>query len=85
MILLDLIKEGDYMKNAKKCIKCDSKNIIRIPGNIGPYGSGNNIIASKMTTRIAVKVTRYLCSECGYSEEWIEDKSDIEKMVKYYK
>ncbi|WP_278281159.1 hypothetical protein [Clostridium sp. BSD9I1] len=34
-----------------------------------------------MTIFSAVKVTRYLCCDCGYSEEWIDDKKDIEKII----
>lgn len=68
------------MKNTKICPKCNSKSIVRIPGEAGPHGSGN-IIMTGMTVFSAVKVTRYLCCECGYSEEWIDDKKDIEKII----
>lgn len=72
------------MKNTIRCTKCDSENIIRIPGTVGSYGSGNNIRTGIFTIG-AVKVSSYLCSECGYLEEWIDDKKDIEKLIKYYK
>lgn len=72
------------MKNTKKCPECDSQNTIRIPGNVGPYGVGTNIIVG-ITTIGAVKVTKYMCCECGYLEEWVDDKKDIEKIIKYYK
>ncbi|GAA0725780.1 hypothetical protein GCM10008905_21680 [Clostridium malenominatum] len=68
------------MKNTKTCPKCNSKSISRILGEAGPHGSGN-IIMTGMTVFSAVKVTRYLCCECGYSEEWIDDKKDIEKII----
>ncbi|MPW26439.1 hypothetical protein GC105_11625 [Alkalibaculum sp. M08DMB] len=71
------------MKNTKTCSKCNSKNIIRIPGKAGAYGSGNNIMTG-MSIFSAVKITRYLCCECGYSEEWIEDKKDIDKLIVKY-
>lgn len=63
------------MKNNKICSKCNSNDIIRVNGNIGAYGMGNNI-STGLTIRSTVKVHRYVCCNCGYSEEWI-DKEDI--------
>ena len=34
-----------------------------------------------MTVLSAVKVSRYLCWKCGYSEEWIDNKEDIKNFV----
>lgn len=66
------------MKKSKKCPKCQSADIIRIPGSVGPYGVGNNIRLGMW--RWPVKVTRYLCASCGFSEEWINSSSDISKL-----
>lgn len=74
----------DFMKIKQECPKCNSENIIRIPGEVGPYGSGNNITVGA-TILSAIKVTRYLCGNCGYTEEWIDNKQDIEKLTKKYK
>ncbi len=71
------------MKNNKICPKCNSSDIIRINGNAGAYGSGNNIPVG-ITIFSAVKVNRYICCSCGYSEEWI-DKKDIQKLKDKYK
>jgi hypothetical protein len=67
------------MKTSKICSKCNSQEIIRIPGQVGGYGVGNNILIG-MTIFSGVKVTRYLCTSCGFSEEWIDDPEDIEKL-----
>lgn len=72
------------MKNTKTCSKCNSRNILRIPGKFGAFGSGNNITWG-ISGFNGVKVTRYLCSECGYSEEWIDNKKDIENLQKKFK
>ena len=32
----------------------------------------------------AVLVTRYLCGDCGFSEEWIDETRDIEKLNNKY-
>ncbi len=70
------------MKMSSMCPKCGGGDIIRVNGETGAYGSGNNIMVG-MTIFSAVKVNRYICCECGYAEEWI-DKNDIEK-IKYSK
>ncbi len=71
------------MKITNSCPKCKGKDILIIPGEIGAYGAGNNIRIGWINTS-AVKVNRFLCESCGYSEEWI-NKEDIPKVKKKYK
>ena len=52
-------------------------------GQVGMHGAGNNIITG-MTIFSAIKVTRFVCTDCGFSEEWIEPKSDLEKIRETY-
>ncbi len=66
------------MKNIKLCPKCNSSNIVRIDGYTGAYGSGNNVMVGKSVFS-GVDVNRYICCECGFTEEWI-DKEDISKI-----
>lgn len=66
------------MKNTNKCPKCNSNDIIRVNGSTRGYGAGNNIMVGA-TIFSAVKVNRYICCHCGYSEEWI-DNEDIPKI-----
>lgn len=70
------------MKNTKICPKCNGNSIIVIPGRADAYGVGNNIPVG-MTIFSYVKVNRYLCKSCGYSEEWV-DRDDIERIDKKY-
>ncbi|NSS37411.1 hypothetical protein HRG18_10555 [Enterococcus faecalis] len=70
------------MKNTNKCPKCGSSDIIKVPGYAGAYGSGNNIMVG-MTIKSAVPVDRYICTRCGFSEEWI-DLDYIDKLKKEY-
>ena len=70
------------MKNRKECPKCGGTDIIRIEGKAGAYGVGNNIMTG-MTVFSAVLVNRYVCCNCGYSEEWI-DREDIPKLKARY-
>ena len=71
------------MKNSKTCVKCRSKDIVRIPGEIGGYGAGNNIRVG-WTVFHAVKVTRYLCASCGFIEEWMDSPGDIARLKKKF-
>ena len=66
------------MKTTKICPKCQGNDIVRIDGNVGAYGSGNNMILGA-TIFSAVNVNRYICCRCGYTEEWV-DREDIEKI-----
>lgn len=70
------------MKNSGICPKCSGARILEIKGSTGPYGVGNNIPAGR-TVFSYVNVNRYLCCDCGYSEEWVE-REDIERVEKKY-
>ncbi len=71
------------MKNSRTCPKCQSTDIIRIPGEVRAFGAGNNVMVGA-TIFGAVKVTRYLCAACGFSEEWIDSAEDIGRIRKKY-
>ncbi len=68
------------MKRAGTCPKCGGHEILKVRGNAGPYGSGNNIQIG-LTIFSSILVDRYVCCGCGYTEEWI-DKEDISKLRK---
>ena len=61
------------MKNTRICIKCNSEKVVRISN--AEWSGGNKIIISSMRR---VPVTRFLCTECGYSEEWVESEKNLE-------
>ncbi len=71
------------MKNSRRCPKCQSRDIVRVPGEVGSYGAGNNIRVG-WTVFHAVKVTRYLCASCGFLEEWIDSPGDIGRVKKKF-
>ena len=71
------------MKNKKICPKCNGTEIILVPGQAGAYGVGNNIQVG-WSNFSAILVNRYVCCDCGYSEEWI-DKEDLQTLKKKYK
>jgi len=71
------------MRNTRSCPKCRSTDILRIPGKSGAYGVGNNISVG-VSIFSAVLVTRYLCASCGFSEEWVDNRADLEKVHAKY-
>ena len=71
------------MKMKNKCPKCGSSDIIIAPGKAGAYGAGNNIQVG-LTVFSAVLVNRYVCCECGYSEEWIDNRDRRGQQPSYY-
>ena len=72
------------MKNFRLCTKCQSNDIVRIEGLSGAYGAGNNIPVG-LSFFSSIKVTRFLCLNCGFSEEWIESREDLERIRSKYK
>jgi hypothetical protein len=71
------------MKNAKKCPKCQSREIVKIPGTSRPAGVGNSVRVGFWGLN-GIPVTRYLCGSCGYIEHWIDEAKDIDKIKDYY-
>lgn len=72
------------MKTSKRCPKCAGTDLVRIPGKVGAYGTGNNILTG-VSIFSSVPVHRYVCCRCGFTEEWI-DLEDIPKLkAKYQK
>ena len=67
------------MKNNNKCPKCGSSKIIIVQGKKVPPESGRVIMIGSTGLSSAI-FDRYICSECGYSEEYF-DKDNIDKLL----
>ena len=61
------------MKHSAVCPKCGGTEILRIDGRSVIGG----VIPAGWT---GAKLNRFLCTVCGYSEEWIAQK-DIAKLI----
>lgn len=70
------------MKNTKRCPKCGCEEILFVPGTVG-YGTGNNVIRTGVTVFSSVEVDRYVCTACGFSEEWIREE-DLKSLIRAY-
>lgn len=75
------------MKNSHTCPKCQSQDIVRVPGWSGAYGAGNNIPTARalsFSRSSVIPVARYVCGCCGFSEEWIDTAEDVAKLRKAF-
>lgn len=72
------------MKNSKCCPKCHSENIVRVPDNPARYASGNNIYTTNMTLFGKIPVIRYVCCNCGYVENWVENQHELNEIKKAF-
>ena len=80
LLTANINKEVLIMRNGKYCPKCQSKNIIRVPDNSYRHASGNNIYTTTMTLIGKIPVIRYVCCDCGYVENWVENRHELEKI-----
>ena len=56
------------MKNSGACPKCQGTDLIRLRNN-----------GIHLGMRV-VPITRYVCYDCGFSEEWIESRADRHRL-----
>ena len=66
------------MKHNRKCPKCDNEEIFKIPG----APNMTNTVPKSLLKKASVD--RYVCSICGYSEEWIAKAKDLAELTKKY-
>lgn len=72
------------MKNTHVCSKCGSNNIVRVPDNPNRHASGNNIYTSTFTLMKKIPVIRYVCCDCGYVEDWVENQHELMEIKKAF-
>jgi len=68
------------MRQTGRCPKCGSGNIVRVPDNPSRHASGNNIYTTTMTLMGKIPVIRYVCCNCGYVENWVETRGELDKI-----
>ena len=65
------------MKNNAVCPKCGSHIVVRVPDDAHRY-LANSICITKLVTVERVPVARYVCCDCGYVENWVEDPASLQ-------
>ncbi len=67
------------MKNGK-CIKCNSATIYTIR-NGATYGGRIGAIKTDPTQSELVDYITYLCTTCGYFENYVDDQKILQKVI----
>ena len=70
---LEFHEEKRKMRNNGICPKCKSNNVSEIKSDL----LGTRISTGALSVAC---VSYYVCCQCGYVEEWITDKKDLEKL-----
>lgn len=70
------------MKNKHICPKCNSNNIVKVSDNEGVNRTNRYNI--RISSLHWVRVVRYVCCDCGFAEEWVEDKADLKEIETKY-
>lgn len=71
------------MKKTRKCPKCGSTEIARVPDNAHRY-LANSIAITKMGWVKRIPVVRYVCCYCGYLENWVETQAQREEIQRVF-
>jgi len=65
-----------------RCPKCHTQEIVRLPADITPTAMLSGSKHSSSFKRI--NATRYCCSNCGYSEVWVDDPHDLKELLQKF-
>ena len=63
------------MKNTKICPKCNSNDVLPIKGDYRPYRTNLTLLSQ-------ITVTKYLCCNCGFTEDWIDNLRIVDEIKK---
>ena len=66
---------GDVYKRQK----CHSSDIVIVKGQKTNYAKGN-VIFTGATIFSAAIVDRFVCCNCGFVEEWVDNPQDLQKI-----
>ena len=72
------------MQNANQCPKCQSSDIVLVPGKREAGGAGNLISVSRWNIFAAVKPVLHVCGSCGYMENWLASPQEIARVKAKY-
>ena len=62
------------MKYKKKCPKCGSQDIVMFLDDGCPDNAHKGIMTG-MTLFSNVSMERYICCNCGFTEQWVDPRS----------
>lgn len=68
------------MKHSGKCPKCEGEEIVHAPGGMMEGQSSVHFGSSFFPT--IVRISHYLCQNCGFTELWVDGHDDLRKLRK---
>jgi len=68
------------MKRDNQCTHCGSKSLLRIP--VVP-GDGPHIVVGDRLMH-SIPVAQFVCSDCGFIENWVAGKNELAKLKEQY-
>ena len=71
------------MKNTKCCPKCNSNDIVIVRGEKSNFARGNVILTGSTIFNAAI-INKYVCCNCGFIEEWVDNPQDLQKIKSKY-
>jgi ssDNA-binding Zn-finger/Zn-ribbon topoisomerase 1 len=73
--LIDFVAAGGRdMKTTGKCPKCGLGKVAVIPSKLGTYNQIKTDFSS------SVDVTRYICTACGYMEQYVASEKALQQL-----
>ncbi len=60
----------------ERCGKCGSPDLLRVPAT--PADHSHIVIEDRVLRTVAVD--EYVCTDCGYVEQWVNSKADLTKL-----
>jgi DNA-directed RNA polymerase subunit RPC12/RpoP len=67
------------MHRHEQCVQCGSRDLLRVPATPGNH---SHIVVGDRLLR-SIQVDKYVCTDCGRIEEWVNDKDDLRKLKAY--
>ena len=68
--------ERDDAHSHDRCGKCGSTDLLPVPATPGDH---SHIVTGDRVLR-TVAVDKYVCTDCGYVEQWVNDKVDLKTL-----
>lgn len=61
-----------------QCLACESAALFAFP--VGPSEHSHLVVGTRVLEMIPIQ--RYVCTNCGHIEEWVNSKSDLQKLTR---
>lgn len=68
------------MKTDRICVKCGSDDLLRVPGL---SQSEHHLVTGEKTLH-PLRVAKFVCGKCGFIEEWVDSRDDLDKLRQEY-